>query len=114
MHGGDALFPSVMSKYLDAEPMIDVMNLLDGDDTAFDANMLVGFGNHELDKSDDKILLARLKESQFSWVASNTLHCNPAKECKPFDAPVAETMMYDVGSHKLGIIGLLYPIEKPY
>src|ERR1700741_1334912 len=65
MHGGDALFPSVMSKYLEAKRMVDVMNLLDGDATKFDGALLVGFGNHELDKSDDKVLLARLKESQF-------------------------------------------------
>ena len=33
---------------------------------------IVGLGNHELDKSDDTILLARLNESQFRWVATNT------------------------------------------
>src|SRR5215203_3465690 len=55
MHGGDALFPSVMSKYLEAKPVVDVMNLLDGDGAKFDPWMMVGFGNHELDKSDDRI-----------------------------------------------------------
>src|SRR5688572_13849921 len=41
LHAGDALYPSVMSKYLDARPMVDVMNLLDGDATAFDPNLIV-------------------------------------------------------------------------
>ncbi|MFL6246297.1 MAG: bifunctional metallophosphatase/5'-nucleotidase [Thermoanaerobaculia bacterium] len=114
MHGGDALFPSVMSKYLEARPMVDVMNLLDGDGAKFDSSMFVGFGNHELDKSDDKILLARLKESQFTWVASNTVHCKAAADCTRFPEPAAETVILNVGKLKVGIIGLLYPLQKPY
>src|SRR5687768_4161319 len=114
MHGGDALFPSVMSKYLEAKPIIDVMNLLDGDAAKFDPSMMVGFGNHELDKSDDKILLARLKDSQFHWVATNTLHCRAADGCTRFPAPVAETLMLKIGGIDVGVIGLLYPLEKPY
>ncbi|MDP9193708.1 MAG: 5'-nucleotidase C-terminal domain-containing protein [Acidobacteriota bacterium] len=117
MHGGDALFPSVMSKYLDAKPIIDVMNLLDGDATKFDARMMAGLGNHELDKSDDKILLARLKESQFSWIATNTLYCKAANDCAPFRVlgdPVAEVMQFDAGNLNVGVMGLLYPVSKPY
>src|SRR5687768_12626957 len=41
MHGGDALFPSVMSKYLEAKPILDVMNLLDGDGAKYDYSMFV-------------------------------------------------------------------------
>jgi 5'-nucleotidase len=117
MHGGDAMFPSVMSKYLDAKPIIDVMNLLDGDATAFDNSMFVGFGNHELDKSDDKVLLARLKESQFRWVVTNTDHCKSATDCAPFRTvadPVSELVSFDVGDLNIGLIGLLYPLEKSY
>lgn len=117
MHGGDLMFPSVMSKYLDARPMIDVMNLLDGDATKFDFNLIVGLGNHELDKSDDKVLLARLKESQFVWVATNTMYCKAPDDCAPFRVvgnPVSEVMQLDVGSLKVGVMGLLYPLSKPY
>jgi 5'-nucleotidase len=117
MHAGDALFPSVMSKYLDAKPMVDVMNLLDGDAAKFDPNLLVGFGNHELDKSDDKILLARLKESQFVWIATNTLHCKAKDDCAPFTAAesVTETMELDAGNGvRIGVMGLLYPLQKDY
>lgn len=114
MHGGDALFPSVMSKYLEAKPIVDVMNLLDGDAAKYDFSMFVGFGNHELDKSDDKILLARLKDSQFTWVATNTVHCKAANDCTQFPQPVAETIIVKIGDIDVGIIGLLYPLEKPY
>jgi len=117
MHGGDLMFPSVMSKYLDARPMIDVMNLLDGDATKFDFNLIVGLGNHELDKSDDKVLLARLKESQFVWVATNTMYCKAPDDCAPFRVvgnPVSEVMQLDVGKLKVGVMGLLYPLSKPY
>lgn len=117
MHGGDAMFPSVMSKYLEARPIIDVMNLLDGDAAQFDHWMYVGLGNHELDKSDDKILLARLNESQFTWVATNTYHCKSATECAPLrtvSEPVAETVIVKIGNLRVGVIGLLYALEKPY
>jgi len=118
MHGGDLLFPSVMSKYLQGEPMIDVMNLLDGDPAAADAAMYVGFGNHELDPSDDRVLLTRLRQSQFWWVATNTEHCKEAGVCGPFReaaATVAETVLLDVDDGlQVGVIGLLYPITKKY
>jgi 5'-nucleotidase len=117
LHGGDLLFPSVMSKYLEARPMIDVLNLLDGDATGFDPHFIVGLGNHELDKSDDKILLARIKESQFSWLATNTLHCPAPERCAPFrsvGAPVTETMLIKVGNLHVGLVGLLYPLKKSY
>src|SRR6185436_16056655 len=80
LHAGDALYPSVMSKYLEAKPMVDILNRLDGDPNKFDPNLIITFGNHEFDKSDAKILLARLKESQFEWVSTNSDYCNP--ECK--------------------------------
>jgi 5'-nucleotidase len=117
MHGGDLMFPSVMSKYLEAKPMIDVMNLLDGDAAKFDHSLLVGFGNHELDKSDDKILLARLKESQFTWVATNTEHCKAPGQCEPFHSAadsVTELFRFDVGNVNVGVMGLLYPLSKSY
>lgn len=114
MHGGDALFPSVMSKYLEAKPILDIMNMLDGDAAKFDPSMMVGFGNHELDKSDDKILMARLSESQFEWVTTNTVHCKAANDCAIFPRPAVETVMLEVGGVNVGVIGLLYPLQKSY
>jgi 2',3'-cyclic-nucleotide 2'-phosphodiesterase (5'-nucleotidase family) len=106
-----------MSKYLDAKPVVDLMNMLDGDANKFDPNMMFGLGNHELDKSDDKILLARLKESQFHWVVTNTEYCKAQNDCKQFSSlgePVGDTVMLDVAPAKVGVIGLLYPMAKPY
>src|SRR5262249_39260269 len=72
LHAGDLLFPSVMSKFLDARPMIEVMNLLDGDAAARDPRLFVTFGNHEFDSKDPGVLLGRLAQSDFSWVSTNT------------------------------------------
>ena len=44
----------VMSKYLAAQPMIRVLNLLDGDAAAFDAHMAAAIGNHELENADPR------------------------------------------------------------
>ncbi|HUP63189.1 MAG TPA: bifunctional UDP-sugar hydrolase/5'-nucleotidase [Thermoanaerobaculia bacterium] len=112
LHAGDALYPSVMSKYLDARPMVDVMNLLDGDAAAFDERLIVTFGNHEFDKSDPAILLGRLDESAFAWVATNTLYCNPA--CDQTFPKVKETMLVDAGGTRIGLFGLLYPLQTKY
>src|SRR5262245_15348521 len=47
LHAGDMLFPSVMSKFLDARPMVEVLNLLDGDPVTRDPRLVATFGNHE-------------------------------------------------------------------
>src|SRR5687767_14555660 len=108
LHAGDALYPSVMSKYLEARPMVDVMNLLDGDANAFDPNLIVTLGNHELDPSTPDVLVGRLRDSAFEWVATNTVITAP-------DAPaVKKTILVDAAGTRIGLFGLLYPIEKSY
>lgn len=117
LHGGDALYPSVMSKYLEARPMIDVMNLLDGDAAASDPHLIATFGNHEFDKGDDRIVTARLRESQFRWVASNTLHCTAGTCDKNWSAvapTVHETILLDVDGTRVGLFGLLLPLSRSY
>ena len=109
LHGGDALYPSVMSKYFEAKPMIEVMNLLDGDATAFDPRLVVGFGNHEFDNRDPKILVNRLRESGFHWVASNTTIAVP-----DVPATVKKTILIDADGTRIGLFGILYPLEKSY
>jgi 2',3'-cyclic-nucleotide 2'-phosphodiesterase (5'-nucleotidase family) len=114
LHAGDALYPSVMSKYLDARPMVAVMNLLDGDAAAPDPYLIVTFGNHEFDQNDERILLERLSESAFRWVASNTLYCKTANDCdQPFPS-VHETQVLDMAGTRIGVFGLLLPTEKEY
>lgn len=112
LHGGDALYPSVMSKYLEARPMVDVMNRLDGDAAKFDPHLVVTFGNHELDNRDPQILNARLNESQFSWVATNTRWCNPT--CDQRFPQTTDLVVREVAGVKVGIMGLLYPLQKSY
>lgn len=112
LHGGDALYPSVMSKYFDAKPMVEVLNLLDGDAAADDPRFFITFGNHELDKSDPAVLLARLGDSGFHWVTTNARWCNPA--CDQLFPKTTNTALVDAGGTKIGILGLLYPLKKAY
>ncbi len=112
LHAGDALYPSVMSKFLAAEQMVDVMNLLDGDAEKFDPALIVTFGNHEFDNKTADVLLRRLRESQFQWLATNTLRCNP--ECTERFPQTRQTVVMDLGAARVGIFGLLYPLQKDY
>ncbi len=112
LHGGDLIYPSVMSKYLAGKAMIDVMNLLDGDATKFDERMIVGFGNHEFDNKDPQVLLDRLNESAFGWVAANTKWCNPA--CDQRFPKTTDVVVLDLDGTKVGVFGLLYPMKKAY
>jgi 5'-nucleotidase len=108
LHAGDALFPSVMSKYLEARPMVDVMNLLDGDANAFDRNLIVTLGNHELDPKTPDVLIGRLNDSAFEWVATNTVISAP-------NAPaVKKTLLIDAAGTRIGLFGVLYPLENSY
>lgn len=112
LHGGDVLYPSVMSKYLEAKPMIDVMNLLDGDPAAFDPALIVTFGNHEFDNRDPNVLLQRLRQSQFPWISTNALHCAPA--CETRFPGVAETLIREIDGVRVGFLGLMYATKKDY
>ena len=74
LHGGDFLFPSLLSRQYNGKQMIDVLNLMDGRSNGFDDRMYVTFGTHEFDKDNEdeaEILNSRIAESQFPWVASN-------------------------------------------
>lgn len=113
LHGGDALYPSVMSKYLEAKPMVDVLNLLDGDAAKDDEHLLIGFGNHEFDSRTSAILLDRLRESQFTWVSANAMWCDPQCD-KPFPRSTDVRVYDDLGGVKVAVFGLLYPLQKPY
>jgi len=109
MHGGDALFPSVMSKYLAAQPVVRVMNVLDGDAAAFDPNMFVTVGNHELENSDAIYPLGRMAQSDFRWVTSNVFYCHGGKCDETFAKRVPtmhNTVLITRGGVKVGIFGL--------
>lgn len=110
LHGGDVIFPSVMSKYLRAQPMVRVLNLLDGDPAAFDPNLIATFGNHEFDDRDPGVLLGRLAQSDFTWLSSNTRYRSVASAPGgPFSARlsnVRDTVVRDLQGARVGLFGL--------
>lgn len=112
LHGGDVIYPSVMSKHLEARPMIDVMNMLDGDATKEDLGLVVTFGNHEFDDKDAAILLARLNDSAFQWVSTNVRWCNP--DCNQRFPKQSDVFQVELDGVKVAMFGLTYPLRKPY
>jgi 5'-nucleotidase len=110
LHAGDLLFPSVMSKYLRAAPMIRVLNLLDGNPVAFDPDLFVVFGNHEFDDRDPGLLLGRVAQSDFSWVSSNvryrTAKSAPGEALSARLANVHDVVVRDVAGIRVGIFGV--------
>ena len=111
LHAGDFLAPSLLSRRYKGEQMIDVMNLLDGDAEAYDQRLFVTLGNHEFDHTtcgdSPKPLLARLGQSDFTWLTANL----DFSECRglaefPNQEQVAEGVVVESGGIKVGIFGL--------
>jgi 5'-nucleotidase len=97
--GGDTLSPSVETRTYKGAQMIDAWNVV-GIDYAV-------FGNHEFDiKTVD--LLARMKESKFTWLGANVID---AKTKKIF-AGTPPYVIREIGGVKIGFIGLLLPETK--
>jgi 5'-nucleotidase len=93
---GDTIAPSVASNIFKGQQMIAVWNLI-GLDFAV-------FGNHEFDFGPE-VLRERVKESRFTWLATNVID---KKTGKTF----AETPPYvirEIGGVKIGFFGLLTP-----
>lgn len=120
LHAGDFLYPSVMSKYTAAAPMVRILNLLDGDEKAFDDRMIVTFGNHEFDQprsslkpQTKELLLARIVESGFHWVSSDIHFRSTAngtadslsKQLKN----VHDDLVTELDGVRVGILGLTVP-----
>ena len=116
--GGDFVSPSIYNSLKDegksirGKQMIEALNAAEMD--------FVVFGNHEFDIKEDE-LQARIDESEFTWVSSNTFHQKDGV-IQPFvknsTAPFPETYILNVtdadGTQaKIGIIGLTLPFNKP-
>jgi len=116
LHGGDFLFPSVMSKYLKADAMIKVLNLMDGNESTFDDNMVVVFGNHEFDDPDPGVLLGRIAQSDFAWISSNVrYHSSEISSGSPFSerlTNVHDVLVKDIKGLKVGLFGITLDIQK--
>lgn len=112
LHAGDFLFPSFLSRKYKGEQMIDVLNVLDGDDVAKDPLFFITPGNHEFDKSKMKhapILRDRLVESQFDWLAANIQFKNAANIRGENLLP---NKLVEVNGIKVGIFGLTTDAKK--
>ena len=112
LHAGDFLSPSLESKVFKGAQMIDVLNNLDGSGKAFDRRMFVTFGNHEFDESrcdrPDAPLNARVKESQFTWLAGNLdfPHCASMNEMLSAKNVKKDGVVIRVNGVKVGLFGI--------
>ena len=68
---GDFLAPSCLSRRFKGAQMIDIFNKIGVN--------LVTFGNHELEDLSEDILIARINESNFKWIATNIEFKNESK-----------------------------------
>lgn len=95
---GDFLSPSVASSIFKGEQMVAAFNAMGLD--------LATFGNHEFDFGVD-VLLQRMKESKWQWVASNVVDASgqPLPGTSPY---VVKTF----GTLKVGFIGLVLITEQ--
>ncbi len=113
LHAGDFLFPSFASRMFEGEQMVAAMNLLDGDDTAFDERLFVVFGNHEFDKNKTKnaaMLDRRIEESQFRWLGTN-VHFAASDDGRPLveNSNVENSRIVESGGIRIGIFGITIP-----
>jgi 2',3'-cyclic-nucleotide 2'-phosphodiesterase (5'-nucleotidase family) len=66
LHAGDAIAPSLESRYFAGLQMIDALNVLHGV-----APVVFVPGNHEFDERRPAMLAAAVRESRFPWLAGN-------------------------------------------
>ncbi len=110
LHAGDLLSPSLLSRHFKGAQMVDLLNLLDGDDAAFDSRLIVTFGNHEFDRSKLKYaaqLDQRIDQSEFRWLKTNIDfgHDEDGRELIDGDN-LLDTILVDSGGVRVGVFGL--------
>ncbi len=93
---GDTISPSVSSAVLRGEQMIAAWNHLGLD--------VATFGNHEFDFGPET-LLARMRESRFTWVSTNVLN---RATSRPFGG-ARSTLVVERGGVAVGFFGLTVP-----
>lgn len=116
LHGGDLLFPSLLSRTYWGEQMIDVLNLMDGDPQATDQRdrrMFAVFGNHELDQRswrDAALLQRRVAQSQFAWLGTNVVFVKSSDGVPAVSGDnVLEATVVESGGLRIGLFGLTLP-----
>ena len=115
LHAGDLLFPSLLSRQLLGEQMIDVLNQLDGAPGQDDSRFVAVFGNHEFEKGkleDAGMLQARVEESEFLWLDTN-LTWAEGDDGKPLvDSPrLRDTVLLESGGIRVGLFGLVTDLD---
>jgi len=117
LHGGDVIYPSLLSRTYGGAQMIDLLNALDGDTLGFDSRFFAVFGNHEFDKrklADADILAARVAASQFTWLRSNVAFAtDPAGMPLVGGVNLKESELVTVNGVKVGLFGLTIGSAKP-
>ena len=109
LHGGDFLFPSLISEWTKGAHMVEMMNALDGSPGIDDPRMFVVFGNHEFDRSRQKhaaLLQARIDQSEFQWLGTNIRFVQ--EDGKPLVASdnLQVSSIVESGGVRVGIFGL--------
>ncbi|HET6669492.1 MAG TPA: 5'-nucleotidase C-terminal domain-containing protein [Pyrinomonadaceae bacterium] len=99
LFSGDTISPSVESITYKGAQMIEAWNVAGLD--------YATFGNHEFDFGPE-VLLDRIKESRFGWVAANVID---KKTGQPFGG-VSPYVIREFAGVKIGIIGLVLPETK--
>ncbi|MGI8917699.1 MAG: bifunctional metallophosphatase/5'-nucleotidase, partial [Pyrinomonadaceae bacterium] len=99
LFAGDTISPSVESITHKGAQMIEAWNVAGLD--------YATFGNHEFDFGPE-VLLERIKESRFGWVAANVID---KKTGQPFGG-VPPYVIREFDGVKIGIIGLVLPETK--
>ena len=99
LFSGDTISPSVESITYKGAQMIEAWNLAGLD--------YATFGNHEFDFGPD-VLLERIKESKFGWVAANVVD---KKTGQPFGG-IPPYVIREIAGVKIAIVGLVLPETK--
>ncbi|HEX2164530.1 MAG TPA: bifunctional metallophosphatase/5'-nucleotidase, partial [Thermoanaerobaculia bacterium] len=117
LHAGDFLFPSLLSSAYRGAQMVDVLNLLDGDDAAFDGRLFVVFGNHEFDRAalgDAAMLDQRIEESGFTWLGTN-VEFAAGDDGRPLVEAdnLVPTAILESDGVRVGIFGITTGVKHP-
>ncbi len=95
--GGNILSPHVLAGLDKGNLLIDILNAMSVDITSV--------GPHDLDFGKD-LLQQRIKESHFSWIASNLLSIDGTALVEN------ETKIYEIQGIKIGFFSLAKPLAK--
>jgi len=97
-HGGDFLFPSLESQLWAGRQMVEAMNFMDDL-----APLYVVPGNHEFDSRQAEVIVARIRESRFDWLADNLTLATGEPDV---DRRLRNTFSFQSGNHTIGVFAI--------